>query len=79
VKSNDSDCGLTASICTTNLHKAVRAVRDLKFGEIYVNRKNFEAMQGFHAHLRKSGTEAANGKHRLFEDTEMHTVYLNHG
>ena len=29
---------------TENLNKAMQAVRDLQFGETYVNRENFEAM-----------------------------------
>jgi len=76
---NDSEYGLTSSIYTTNLNKAMQAVRDLQFGETYVNRENFEAMQGFHAGRRKSGIGGADGKHGLYENTETHVVYINHG
>lgn len=76
---NDSDYGLTSSIYTTNLNKAMQAVRDLQFGETYINRENFEAMQGFHAGRRKSGIGGADGKHGLYENTETHVVYINHG
>jgi lactaldehyde dehydrogenase / glycolaldehyde dehydrogenase len=79
VKANDSEYGLTSSIYTENLNKAMRAVRDLQFGETYVNRENFEAMQGFHAGRRKSGIGGADGKHGLYETTETHVVYINHG
>lgn len=36
-------------------------MRSLKFGETYINRENFEAMQGFHAGWRKSGIGGADG------------------
>jgi len=78
-KANDSEYGLTSSIYTQNLNKAMQAVRDLQFGETYVNRENFEAMQAFHAGRRKSGIGGADGKHGLYEHTETQVVYINHG
>ena len=56
---NDSDYGLTSSIYTQNLNVAMKAIKGLKFGETYINRENFEAMQGFHAGWRKSGIGGA--------------------
>lgn len=76
---NDSEYGLTSSIFTRDLNAAMRACRDLQFGETYVNREHFEAMQGFHAGRRKSGIGGADGKHGLYEFTETHVVYLQHG
>jgi len=76
---NDSDYGLTSSIYTNDLNSAMRACRDLRFGETYVNRENFEAIQGFHAGRRKSGIGGADGKHGLYEYTETHVVYMQHG
>jgi lactaldehyde dehydrogenase/glycolaldehyde dehydrogenase len=73
---NASDYGLTSSIYTGNLSKALHATRELQFGETYVNRENFEAMQGFHAGVRKSGIGGADGKHGLYEYTHTHVVYL---
>ncbi len=73
---NDSEYGLTSSIFTRDINSAMRAVRDLKFGETYINREHFEAMQGFHAGRRKSGIGGADGKHGLLEFTETHVVYL---
>lgn len=73
---NDSDYGLTSSIYTTNLNATMQAARELKFGETYVNRENFEAMQGFHAGRRKSGIGGADGKHGLYEFTVTHAVYI---
>ncbi|WP_338463556.1 aldehyde dehydrogenase [Franconibacter daqui] len=73
---NDSDYGLTSSIYTTNLNTAMKAINGLKFGETYVNRENFEAMQGFHAGWRKSGIGGADGKHGLHEYLQTQVVYL---
>jgi len=72
---NDSDYGLTSSIYTRNLSAALKASRELDFGETYINRENFEAMQGFHAGTRKSGIGGADGKHGLYEYMHTHVVY----
>lgn len=73
---NNSEYGLTSSVFTQNLNAAMKAARELKFGETYVNREHFEAMQGFHAGRRKSGIGGADGKHGLYEYTETQVVYL---
>lgn len=75
---NDSEYGLTSSIYTKNLDIAMRACKELKFGETYINRENFEAMQGFHAGFRKSGIGGADGKHGLEEYLQTHVVYLQY-
>jgi aldehyde dehydrogenase A len=75
---NDSDYGLTSSIYTQNLDLAMRACKEIKFGETYINRENFEAMQGFHAGFRKSGIGGADGKHGLEEYLATHVVYLQY-
>jgi len=73
---NDSDYGLTSSIYTRDLNVAMKAIKGLKFGETYINRENFEAMQGFHAGWRKSGIGGADGKHGLHEYLQTQVVYL---
>jgi lactaldehyde dehydrogenase / glycolaldehyde dehydrogenase len=73
---NDSDYGLTSSIYTRDLNVALRACQEIRFGETYINRENFEAMQGFHAGWRKSGIGGADGKHGLYEYTQTHVVYM---
>ncbi len=73
---NDSEYGLTSAIYTRDLNVALRAISGLKFGETYVNRENFEAMQGFHAGWRKSGIGGADGKHGLHEFIQTQVVYL---
>ena len=75
---NDSEYGLTSSIYTQNLDVAMRACREIKFGETYVNRHNFEAMQRFHAGFRKSGIGGADGKHGLEEYLQTRMVYIQY-
>ena len=76
---NDSEYGLTSSIYTRDLNTALRACETLRFGETYVNRENFEAMQGFHSGWRKSGLGGADGKHGLYEFMQKQVVYLQRG
>ncbi|PRD14360.1 aldehyde dehydrogenase [Pantoea coffeiphila] len=75
---NDSEYGLTSSIFTQNLNTAMQALKQLKFGETYINRENFEAMQGFHAGWRKSGIGGADGRHGLEEYLQTHVAYLQY-
>lgn len=75
---NDSEYGLTSSIFTQNINTAMLALKKLKFGETYINRENFEAMQGFHAGWRKSGIGGADGRHGLEEYLQTHVAYLQY-
>jgi lactaldehyde dehydrogenase/glycolaldehyde dehydrogenase len=75
-RANDTVYGLTSSIYTTNLNSALHAINGLDFGETYVNRENFEAMQGFHAGTRRSGIGGADGKHGLYEYTRTQVAYI---
>jgi lactaldehyde dehydrogenase / glycolaldehyde dehydrogenase len=75
-KANDCEYGLTSSIYTRDLRTAMRASNELLFGETYINRENFEAIQGFHAGWRKSGIGGADGKHGVYEFTQTRVVYL---
>jgi lactaldehyde dehydrogenase / glycolaldehyde dehydrogenase len=78
IYANDSEYGLTSSIYTRSIDVAMRACNEIRFGETYINRENFEAMQGFHAGWRKSGIGGADGKHGLYEYTQTHVVYLQY-
>ncbi len=76
--SNDCEYSLTSSIFTTSIEKMMRAVNELKFGETYVNREHFEAMQDFHAGWRESGIGGADGKHGLYEYLQTHVAYIQY-
>ena len=73
---NDSIFGLTSSVYTESLNDAFYITRRLQFGETYINRENFEAMQGFHAGWKQSGIGGADGKHGLEEYLLTQMVYL---
>ncbi|RAP77922.1 aldehyde dehydrogenase [Paenibacillus montanisoli] len=75
---NETEYGLTSSIYSRSIDVIMRASNELKFGETYVNRENFEAMQGFHAGWRKSGIGGADGKHGLEEYLQTHMVYIQY-
>ncbi len=75
-RANDTVYGLTSSIYTSNLSSATKAIQELRFGETYVNRENFEAMQGFHAGIGRSGIGGADGKHGVYEHTFTHMAYV---
>jgi lactaldehyde dehydrogenase/glycolaldehyde dehydrogenase len=75
---NDCEYGLTSSIFTTNVNTVMKALKDLNFGETYVNREHFEAMQGFHAGWRKSGIGGADGKHGLMEYLATQVAYIRY-
>lgn len=73
---NASEYGLTSSVFTNDINKALKASNELQYGETYINRENFEAMQGFHAGRRNSGIGGADGKHGLMEYVETHVTYI---
>lgn len=73
---NASEYGLTSSIFTDSLSSTMKAITELRFGETYVNRENFEAIQGFHAGVRKSGIGGTDGKHGLYEYTHTQVAYI---
>lgn len=75
-RANDSEYGLSSSIFTSSLASSMHAIGALKFGETYVNRENFEAFQGFHAGVRRSGIGGADGKHGLYEYTHTQVAYI---
>lgn len=75
---NDTEYGLSSSIFSENLHEIMRAANELRYGETFVNRENFEAINGFHAGRAQSGIGGADGKHGLNEYLETHVVYLEY-
>lgn len=74
---NDVEYGLASSVFTKDLDTAVKVCRRLQFGETYINREHFEAMQGFHAGVKKSGIGGADGKHGVDEYLVTHVTYLD--
>jgi len=75
---NDCEYGLASSLFTNDYRLIERARTELLFGETYINRFHFEAIQGFHAGWRKSGIGGADGKHGLFEYLSTKVIYVKH-
>ena len=73
---NDCEYGLASSVFTNDINTAALMVRELEFGETYINRFHFEAIQGFHAGVKKSGIGGADGKHGVEEYLRTHVTYL---
>ncbi|WP_159020717.1 aldehyde dehydrogenase [Algibacter sp. L3A6] len=76
--SNDSQFGLTSSVFSENFNNIMKITNELQFGETYVNREHFEAMQGFHAGWKKSGIGGADGKHGMEEFLQTKVVYAKY-
>ncbi|MGY6647985.1 aldehyde dehydrogenase [Wenyingzhuangia sp. IMCC45574] len=75
---NDCQFGLTSSIFSESYNKIMHATNNLDFGETYVNREHFEAIQGFHAGWKKSGIGGADGKHGMEEYLHTRVVYAKY-
>jgi lactaldehyde dehydrogenase / glycolaldehyde dehydrogenase len=75
---NDSPYGLSAYVFTSNLHRAMRAIDDIDFGEIYVNKIGPEQLQGFHTGYRLSGMGGDDGPYGYERYLRRKTVYLHY-
>ncbi len=75
---NDSPYGLSAYVFTSDLHRAMRAIDDIDFGEIYVNKIGPEQLQGFHTGYRLSGMGGDDGPYGYERDLRRKTVYLHY-
>ncbi|MBB3459375.1 lactaldehyde dehydrogenase/glycolaldehyde dehydrogenase [Rhizobium sp. BK313] len=75
---NDSRYGLSAYLFTNDFAKIMRAVNDINFGEVYINRVGPESLQGFHNGYRNSGLGGDDGIHGLEAFLRKKTVYANY-
>jgi lactaldehyde dehydrogenase/glycolaldehyde dehydrogenase len=75
---NDSRYGLSAYLFTNDFTRIMRAVQDVRFGEIYINRIGPEALQGYHTGYRNSGPGGDDGIHGLDAYLRKKTVYANY-
>ncbi|MZK52071.1 aldehyde dehydrogenase [Clostridium beijerinckii] len=76
--SNDCEYGLSAYLFTNNAKNIMRAVNELEFGEVYVNRENGELINGFHNGYKKSGLGGEDGKYGLEGYLQKKTIYMNY-
>ena len=56
----------------------MRAVNEVQFGEVYVNRVGPESLQGFHVGYKNSGLGGDDGSHGLEAYLRKKTVYVNY-
>ena len=75
---NDSQYGLTSSVFSENFNKVMHVSNELQFGETYIIREHFEAIQGFHAGWKRSGIGGADGKHGMEEYLQTKVIYAQY-
>lgn len=75
---NDSPYGLTAYVFTGDLNRAMRAIDDIDFGEVYINKIGPEQLQGFHTGYRLSGMGGDDGQYGYERYFRRKTVYLGY-
>jgi lactaldehyde dehydrogenase / glycolaldehyde dehydrogenase len=74
---NESRYGLSAYVFTKDMRRIMRLTRELKFGEIYVNKPGGDVVQAHHAGMRDSGIGGEDGKYGLEGYFQKKTMYLN--
>jgi lactaldehyde dehydrogenase/glycolaldehyde dehydrogenase len=72
---NASVYGLSAYLFSRDYGSVMRAVDQLEFGEIYVNRTLGESVHAHHAGMKQSGIGGEDGKWGLLRYTQIKTVY----
>jgi len=72
---NDSRYGLSAYVFSNDYSAVMRAVDELEFGEIYINRTLGESVHAHHAGLKESGIGGEDGKWGLLKYTHVKTAY----
>jgi lactaldehyde dehydrogenase/glycolaldehyde dehydrogenase len=76
---NDSRYGLSAYLFSRDYGTVMRAVEDLEFGEIYVNRTLGESIHAHHSGYKESGIGGEDGKWGLTRYTQIKTAYHRYG
>ncbi|WP_181350808.1 aldehyde dehydrogenase [Thalassobacillus sp. CUG 92003] len=77
-KGNDTEYGLSSSVYSEDMNEIMRVTNELRFGETFVNRENFEAVQGYHAGMRKSGLGGTDGRHGMEDFLATQVVYMQY-
>ncbi len=75
---NDTNFGLAGYLFTNDVHKIMRAVRDMECGELYINRGAGESIHGYHTGWKQSGIGGDDGKFGLEHYLRRKTVYLKY-
>ena len=75
---NDSDYGLASYLFTSDLSLGIKAAREMKFGELYINMPGPEATQGYHTGFRLSGQAGENSKFGIEEYLKVKNIYTDY-
>jgi lactaldehyde dehydrogenase/glycolaldehyde dehydrogenase len=75
---NESRYGLSAYVFTKDVRRMMRLVKELRFGEIYVNRPGGDAVHAHHGGLRDSGIGGEDGKYGIDAYFQKKTIYVNY-
>jgi lactaldehyde dehydrogenase/glycolaldehyde dehydrogenase len=76
---NDSRYGLSAYLFSRDYPTVMRAVEELEFGEIYINRTLGETVHAHHSGYKESGIGGEDGKWGLTRYTQIKTAYHRYG
>ncbi len=76
-RANASRYGLSSYVFTRDLSLAEKAIRELRFGETYVNRVGPETPQGYHAGFRQSGLGGEGTVWGVRDYLQLKTVYVD--
>lgn len=75
---NDCKYGLTSTLYTRDYQTVMRFANGIEAGELYVNRQQGEAYQGYHAGWKLSGIGGDDGKHGVAGYLKTRVVYLKY-
>jgi len=76
-RANTSRYGLSSYVFTRDLSRAEQAIRELRFGETYVNRVGPETPQGYHAGFRQSGLGGEGTVWGVRDYLQLKSVYVD--
>jgi len=76
---NDCRYGLTSTLYTSDYGTAMRFANGIQSGELYINRQQGEAYQGYHAGWKGSGVGGDDGKHGMESYLKTRVVYMKYG
>ncbi len=76
-RANDTRYGLSSYVFTRDLATAEKAIRELRFGETYVNRVGPESPQGYHAGFRQSGLGGEGTRWGVQDYLQLKSVYVD--
>lgn len=77
-RANATRYGMSVYVYTNELPTAMRAINELSFGEVYINRPGPEEVNGYHVGYRESGLGGDDGPHGLDVYFRRQTAYVNY-